>query len=648
MRIAIDSEFSFDDDCEFFAVCVAVTQEDGETHTWWHDQLDDLKSYIVSHKSDTWVAHNVETAEGYLFQSLGLKPTSFRWHDTLLMSKVAHNYCTSRKRLLHGLADCLEREDIAYRDHAEKKSDQSICIYRPEKTTWNAHLAMLEMNKEHLMEYCLKDTADLLALDTVLDETVSEDFEEDQVLDRATYLHPTRRAAWFGFLSAYMSECGWRGIPLSRERVKNLKYNAPHAVAYLQKCFEKKYPGTFRHDKKKLTKNVKVCREYAAAQYGEDAPRTESGEVSLASKYTKEYEQIGGFLWDYHELDKHCRALASFCKADRNKNWLGHYLVREGVVRPRISLLSSITGRCGSKPSSGFIFTMGKPFRGLIDPPEGRVLVELDYHSEEIACQAYLSGDTTMAEMYDHPHVDDDYYTTLAVDVFGATPEERDTYKVIALMSNYGCGAQKLTDVSKKDFDFCDSTLDTLKDTFDTYWSYDDECIEKCRKWGYIAFSDGWRVMYDKKRPGKATTLINWPFQGVGALILRKMLFKLWQADIELVAPVHDAVVFLADEATWKETTAIVTKCMEDAAEECLGKKIGVGAPEVTFHGLPNCHSELCRREDYVSENYPPKKAKKIKKYYALFNQYLTVSDEDIPDTENLYVDEEFDEEGDE
>ena len=194
MRIAIDSEFSFDDDCEFFAVCVAVTQEDGATRTWWYDQLDDFVAYVREHKSDTWVAHNVETAEGYLFLSLGLRPTSFKWHDTFLMSRVAHNYCTDTGRMRHGLADCLEREDIAVRDHEEKSQDQSICIYRPDKTTWKQHLRLLEMKKEHLLEYCLKDTADLLELDEVLEEQISEEYDEDQVLDHAEILEPERRA----------------------------------------------------------------------------------------------------------------------------------------------------------------------------------------------------------------------------------------------------------------------------------------------------------------------------------------------------------------------------------------------------------------------------------------------------------------------
>lgn len=638
MRIAVDSEFSFDDDNEFFPVCVAVTAENGEQRTWWHDQLEDLKSYIEEHKSDTWIAHNVETAEGYLWMHLGLRPTDYRWHDTMLMSKAEANKCTSAKKVRHGLADVLERFDIAYRDHDEKKSDQLICVYEPSTTTWKLHMEKLEKLKEHLLEYCLKDTANLIALDTVLDKLISEEFDEDQILDKAKPLEPHRRAGWFGFLAAYMSECSWRGIPLSVERVQRLTSNASNAIAYLQSGFERKYNGTFRKVGNRLQKNVKKCREYAAEQYGDEAPLTDSGEVSLASKFTKEYENIGGFLWDYHEMDKHCRALASFSRKCRDKNWLGHFLPKESVVRPRIGLLNAVSGRCGSQTSSGFIFTMGKPFRGLIDPPEGKVLVELDYHSEEIACQAYASGDAVMTEMYDHPEVDNDYYTTLAVKVFGATKDERDTYKQIALMSNYGCGAKKLADVSKKPIEFCEDTLEKLHETFATYWDFVDNAISTAVKYKYIAFSDGWRIQWDRKHPGKVTTLINWPSQGVGALILRKMLFKLWKANVELIAPVHDAVVFMADESSWKETAAVVTKIMEDASEECLGKKIGVGAPEVTYHGLINCHSGFSTREEYEKGEF----GKKAKKYMKLYEMYTTVSKEISPDTDNLYIDEEW------
>ena len=125
MKISIDCEFSFDIDNEFFLVCAAVTEEGGATHTWWYDQLDDLKAYILAHKDDTWIAHNIETAEGYMFQSLGLRPTLFKWEDTLLMARIANNECSSRHPR-NDLASCISRDLHITVDEDEKHSNQKL------------------------------------------------------------------------------------------------------------------------------------------------------------------------------------------------------------------------------------------------------------------------------------------------------------------------------------------------------------------------------------------------------------------------------------------------------------------------------------------------------------------------------------------
>lgn len=639
--IAVDCEFSFDDDNEFVPMCADFTQEDGQNFRFWRDEMDKCADYIKAHKSELFIGHNIENAECWLWCCLGLRPTEYKWADTLLMSRAVYNRCSSAKRMRFDLASCLARECQVIRDHEAKKADQLFFVYNPESTTWEKHLAKVDSDKAHAQDYCHEDTENCIQLFESLNVKLSKPFSPSLILDRATPLDPERRATWFGFLAAYMGECSWRGIPLNKERVQKLVGNAKNAVLHIQQEFERNYPETFRLDveKGKYTKNENKCREYAAAQYGANAPRTASGQVSLASEYTKEYEGVGGFLWDYHEMDKQCRALASFTKTDRNKNWLGHYLPKRGIIRPRINLLSAVTGRCGSKPSSGFIFTMGKAMRGLIDPPEGWVVCEEDFSNAEIFNQAALSGDQTMLDHYLHPKVDDDYYTTLAVEVFHDVPDKRDTYKVIALMSNYGCGEKKLADVSKQPLSFCRSTLRQLQRTFRTYWRYDESCIRKCQDRGYIAFSDGWAVKYDRRHPGKATTLINWPFQGVGALVLRKMLFYCWREGIRLVAPVHDALIFLAPEDSWEETAAVVKKCMLRAVDECIGPGCKVGETEVTYHGIVNCHSGFSTREQYEKGEFK----KKVKKYYNSFNSYLNAvecQDGVMPDTENLYLDE--------
>ena len=629
MRIAVDCEFSFDSDNEFFLVCAAVTQDDGATRTWWYDELDSLKAYILSHKADTWVAHNVETAEGYMFQSLGLRPTKFRWHDTLMMSRVVHNQC-AEKHLKHGLADCLAREHIKKLDKDQKHEDQSMCIWKQD-CSWEAHLAKLEASKEHLMEYCLSDTTYLLQLDTVLDKGMQKHLRN--VLDKAKHLEETRRSDYFGFLSAIASEISWNGIPLDQTRVNKLLVNAPTAMTHAQMEFLKKYPGSFRETKNKLTKNVAKCREYAAEVYGSDPPLTASKQVSLASANTKNHKDLDDFLGDYYNLDKKCRALASFSKKAREKNWLGMYLPKHGVIRPRINILGTQTGRCGSKPSTGFIYTMGKAFRGLINPPEGYVIVELDYHSEEIGCQAYLSGDKTMAEMYEGP----DYYTSIAQRLDPTVKDKHDPkrkkYKVISLMSNYGCGAAHLAEIAGIPESEARGTLKDLKTMFKTYWKYVGKCLDKCGEGASIAFSDGFRI---KNAGGKVTSLGNWPFQGVGALILRKLLIELYKANITVVAPIHDAIAFMCKESEWKEVSDKVAQIMRGVSKECLGTLVDVGDPEVTYHDIVNCHSEFSSREQYATEE--------PNKYYTEFMTYMMqgVATPTTADYSNLYVDEEW------
>lgn len=628
MRIGIDCEFSFDADNEFVCICAAVTEDSGATHTWWKDERDALKSYILEHKADTWVAHNVETAEGYLFQSLGLRPTKFRWIDTLMLSRVVHNECSERI-IKHGLADCLAREGIQKLDKTKKHEDQSMCIWKQD-CTWEAHLAKLEANKEHLLEYCLSDTTYLVRLANTLSKKAN--YRCRTYMDKAKPLEPERRPEYYGFLAACMSEVSWNGIPLSKERVQRLLRNAPSAMANAQMNFLAKYPETFRVKGNKITKNVAKCREYAEKVYGKDPPKTNSGAVSLASEYTKQHKGTGDFLDDYYHLDKECRALASFSKKDREKNWLGMFLPKRSIIRPRLNLLGAATGRCGSKPSSGFIYTMSKPFRGLIDPPEGYVVVELDYHSEEIGCQAYLSGDKTMARMYEGP----DYYTTIAQsfesDIKDKHDPRRAKYKTIALMSNYGCGAAHLAQIAGINEREANHILCDMKNLFSTYWDFVRDVINDAQ-FSPLVFSDGFRITYDG---GKVTTLGNWPFQGVGALILRKIIVKTHLANIRLVAPIHDAIAFMCKESEWEAVTEKVAQIMRDASEECLGTPVDVGSPEVTYHGVPNCHSELATREQYATAD--------PNKYMLEFQKYMMdgVATDNEADYVNLYVDEEW------
>lgn len=608
MKIAFDTEFSFDPDNEFHLVCAAVTQEDGVGKAWWRDELDDFKEYVNAHKHDTWIFHSGETAEGYAFQSLGIRPTSLKCHDTYLMAKVVEN-STATNRPLYSLPEVLARYTDHRRDKLEKKENQSICIFHPEEgspaTTWRSwedHLALLEENRQRLLDYCLEDTKDLVELDDILSGLLEETLDDDAKIDHDRAMDPSLRADFLGRYAMICSEISWRGIPLNAERVRVVKENAPLAMARMQREFMEKYPGSFREVDGRLVQDMKVLRALAAKEYGNNPPTTETGAVSLASKDLKPHKHVPGFLGDFYRLKKELQPLLSFSKSERNRNWLGGYLPKRGIIRPQIGPLSAKTGRNGSKPSSGFIYTMAKPFRGLVDPPEGFVLVELDYHSEEIGIAAYLTGDPNMIRWYEGP----DYYTSMAQELDHTVKDKHDPrramFKTFSLAMNYGAGVENLSRVTGMDESDVRDLKDRLKeDVFPEFWAFQDNLKEEVVRWqGRPWFSDGFRVEHDIF-DGKITTLLNWWCQGCGAYILRRLLYELHKRDIQIVAPIHDAVVFMCREEEMEEKIAEVSEIMRKVSEAACGRPIDVGEPEVTFHGIVNCHSELKTREQYAT-----------------------------------------------
>lgn len=664
MKIAFDTEFSFNDDNELVLMCAAVTEEDGTRRTWWRDQLDDFKAYALEHTrktKDIWVAHNVETAEGQVFMSLGLDPTDYIWHDTMLTSVVIHN--TDTKKVKYDLLSCIRREKITTdRVHDEKVATRSVFIYDPCKTTWQKHLEALDRDKDRLMAYCLADTENLIELDNrlcaiLLDPNRFECKKDVLIGKRECVLERERVASYFGFLAAFFSKSEWQGIPLNAERVASLRNNAKEALVDAQTRFNEEYPGTFRRKGNKLVKCTAVCRSYALKCYkGVDGKGvvayTAKGNVSLAKKDTKPFSKRKdkNFLGDYYHYAKVSQSLNSFTKADREKNHLGMYVESKGIIRASFGLLRAVTGRCGMKPSTGFVYTMPKFVRGLVDPPEGWVIMEFDYASQEIGVQAYITGDRVKANMYEHPKYGK-YYCDIAHSFWQDFVSKEDhrykTAKQMALMTEYGCGAEKLASCAGVKYELAENFIAHMHDLFPVYWAYVENLITNIIDWNRRAwFPDRFGVTASSD--ARPTTFGNLPFQGTGAYILRRICVELYKEDIRLVAPVHDAVIVMCREDEMKEVADKVKCIMERASEEATGTVIKVGDPEVTYHGIVNCHSEMETREDYLVK-LPQKLASKddydAREYYKEYDRYVGshLKQTDIEFASNdMYVDEDF------
>jgi hypothetical protein len=79
-KIGVDSEWSEDLQNKLVPMILGFVESDpfGLTkvrRAFWRDQMEEAKDYIKAHKSDIFVAHNVEGAEGRVWWALGLDPT---------------------------------------------------------------------------------------------------------------------------------------------------------------------------------------------------------------------------------------------------------------------------------------------------------------------------------------------------------------------------------------------------------------------------------------------------------------------------------------------------------------------------------------------------------------------------------------------
>ena len=253
----------------------------------------------------------------------------------------------------------------------------------------------------------------------------------------------------------------------------------------------------------------------------------------------------------------------------------------------------------------------------ILEPPEGKWLVELDFGSEEVFIQAALYGDPE----YNHAYHSKDYYLWLCWKM-GKIPTSdwealsaselkkkypiRSTIKTAALGWSYGMGAQKLAQRAKM------SLGDAKKLKFDLEYSI----FHKSTQWKKLAATrlatcrgyglpDG-LIIRSKGRPGErmknATSIGNFPIQGMGGVILRQLVREIDEniPKASLLATIHDAVFFMVDEGD-RATINDVADAMKRVANRCLDVPEGqdgmkVGEPDIIKHG------EIWVPEGYMDE----------------------------------------------
>ena len=358
-------------------------------------------------------------------------------------------------------------------------------------------------------------------------------------------------------------------------------------------------------------RNDKECRRFLLADLKSRClldryPLTDTGKLSLAKDDLKDTfgKQTGTFGGDFRVLMNKITCYNGIL-ADGKSDWLAAYDENDGLMRYRtLNPFSTVTWRCAPSPSNGWVFGWDKSMYSVIEPPEGKWLVELDFSSEETFIQAQVFDDQAYRDLYASKDIylytgvltgmipRSDFDSMSKDDLKTKYKKQRDLLKTFTLAIGYGAGNKTLagktglplSEVEKFRKNYDKAFSRTMFVRGELKWRMESGKL-KCL-WlanGLCATLNRHKVKTSFNAP------LNYPIQGTGSVILAHVVRDFERAGIRTIATIHDAVVFEVDEGDM-DTIHKAREMMKNAADYVLNVKDGeegmkVGEPEIVKHG---------------------------------------------------------------
>jgi DNA polymerase family A len=243
----------------------------------------------------------------------------------------------------------------------------------------------------------------------------------------------------------------------------------------------------------------------------------------------------------------------------------------DGRNRTLLGPYGSKTGR--NQPSSAkYVFGPAKWVRFFISPPPGRVLIHRDYAQQEPQIAAVWSGDEALLAACQSGDVYLGIAKQLGFAPVDATPETHESvrtlFKTVVLGIQYGLGMRSLAVRTGISLFEAGEILARLRSRFHRFESYAQSAVDHASLALEISTSFGWRMRCPSDMNPR--TIRNFPIQSTGAEILHVACVLAERRGIEIVAPVHDALVAEADADRAEEVSAALDRVMRDAAAVVL------------------------------------------------------------------------------
>jgi DNA polymerase I len=244
---------------------------------------------------------------------------------------------------------------------------------------------------------------------------------------------------------------------------------------------------------------------------------------------------------------------------------------QDGRNRTILSAFRSRTGR--NQPSNTrFIFGPSVWLRSLIKPPPGDGVAYIDWSQQEFGIAAALSGDHAMQDAYQSG----DPYLAFAKQA-GAVREDatkethgptRELFKQCALAVQYGMEAESLTARIGQPPVVARNLLRAHRETYRNFWRWSDAAIDHAMLTSTLHTVFGWCIHVDENPNPRS--LRNFPMQANGAEMLRVACCLATERNIEVCAPVHDAVLICSPLDQLEDNIAYMRVAMAEASKIVL------------------------------------------------------------------------------
>jgi hypothetical protein len=244
---------------------------------------------------------------------------------------------------------------------------------------------------------------------------------------------------------------------------------------------------------------------------------------------------------------------------------------QDGRNRTILSAFRSRTGR--NQPSNTkFIFGPSVWLRGLIKPPAGDAVAYVDWSQQEIGIAAALSSDPALQAAY----LSGDCYLAFAKQA-GAVPQDaskgthgpqRELFKQCMLAVQYGMEWQSLALRIAQPGIVARDLLRAHRETYRRFWQWSDAAVDQAMLVGVIHTVFGWPVRVGER--SNPRSLRNFPMQANGGEMLRLACCLATEREIEVSAPVHDAVLICAPLDRIEADVAAMREAMAEASRIVL------------------------------------------------------------------------------